>query len=679
MGEAKPTESGRVAQTALARTALVVGVVLAVATIAAHAANRHLRVGEALPGEFEPFWLINASSGLLFTISGWYLARRRPGVVFGWLALAAGVAHGLAGVGLELAVADGLGGHRLPTPTLGLWLAAWCPLVEQPVLTAIYGFYPDGRLPAGWKRWVVTAAVVSATVGTVYAALDPFPGRGATVAALARWHNPLSLPFARSSADVVPIFFAPAAVAVIVVLIVRWRQAHGEDRRVLSWIVAIGVPTSIMVPISVVALPAGIGTAIAQGSTVLEVSVIVGATLRHHVYGIDVVLNRTLVYAGLTALVAALYGVAIGLAAPLGSGAPSAPLFIAALAAAVILAPARARIQRGVNRFLYGQRDEPSVVMSRVAGQLGAAGSAEQLLSALAAVTAAALRVPYVAVELSGERTRIIAHGTQHEKVTRIPLVHQGLAIGALVVGRRPGEREIPDRERALLNDLANQAAVAAANVTLTEDLRRSREHIVDAREEERRRLRNDLHDGLGPQLTGVALGLDMVIERAEPTAPRAAEAAERLRTELGDAIDDIRRLVQGLRPPRLDEVGLCGALREIAARAERSGLLVDTDLPAECPALPAAVEVAAYRIASEAITNVVRHANARCCVVSLRVASDVHLSVNDDGRGFDGCEAGIGTTSMRERAEELGGSCTLNQNETGGCRVDAHLPVSRS
>lgn len=663
----------------MAQTGLVVGLALAVATIAAHAANRNLPVHQALPGEFQPFWLINASSGLMFTISGWYLARRRPGVIFGWLALAAGLAHGLAGVGLELAVAVGLGGHRLPVPTLGLWLAAWCPLVEQPVLSAIYGLYPDGRLPATWKRWVVMAAVTLATIGTVDAALDPYPGRGATVAALARWHNPLSLPFARSSANVAPIFFAPAAVAVIVILILRWRQAQGEDRRVLGWIVAIGVPVTILVPISVVALPSDIGTGIAQGSTLLELSVIVGATLRHHVYGIDVVVNRTMVYVGLTAVVAALYGAAIGMAALVGGGRPTAPLFVGALGAAVALVPARARIQRGVNRLLYGQRDEPSAVMSRVAGQLGAAGSAEQLLSGLAIVTASALRVPYVAVELAGsDRTQVIAHGSQQDNVLRVPLVHQGRTIGALVVGRRPGEREIPKRELALLNDLASQAAVAAANVTLTEDLRRSREHLVAAREEERRRLRNDLHDGLGPQLTGVALGLDLVIERAEATAPEAAEAAEGLRGELGDAIDDIRRLVLGLRPPRLDEVGLCGALREMASRAERSGLLVDAHLPDGCPPLAAAIEVAVYRIATEAITNVVRHANARRCRVSLNVASEVHLSVTDDGLGFDGSARGIGTISMRERAEELGGTCTITSSGTGGCRVDAHFLTVR-
>ncbi|MDQ6837869.1 MAG: sensor histidine kinase [Actinomycetota bacterium] len=285
--------------------------------------------------------------------------------------------------------------------------------------------------------------------------------------------------------------------------------------------------------------------------------------------------------------------------------------------------------------------------------------------------------MPYVGVELIGPGgTHVIAQGTPGQDPTRFPLVHQGRMIGALVVGRRPGERDITDRERALLNDLATQASVAAANVSLTEDLRRSRERIVAAREEERSRLRNDLHDGLGPQLTGVALGLDLVIETAEEAAPEAAAAAERLRSELEDAIADIRRLVQGLRPPRLDEVGLCGALREMVARAERSGLIVDAQLPDDCPALPAAIEVAAFRIAAEAITNVVRHAGARSCVVALHVASALHLSVTDDGRGLNGALGGVGTTSMRERAEELGGSCTVGPGETGGCRVEAHIPV---
>lgn len=657
---------------------LAVGVALAVATVAAHAANRHLPVGQALPELFQPFWLINASSAVLFSVSGWYLATRRPRVIFGWLALVAGVTHGLAGLGLELAVAVELGQRHLPLAALGLWLAVWCPLVEQPILMVFYGLYPDGRLPGGWKRWVVVAAIALAVLGVLNAALDPFPGRGATVPALTALHNPVSLPFARSSESWAPVFFAPSALAILVVLVLRWRRAQEEERRVLSWLVAFLVPATVIIPVSVVALPPGIGAAVAQGSTLLEVSIIVAATLRHHVYGIEVVLNRTLVYASLTLAVAGAYGAAIGFTGLLGAGGGGLAPVIAALAAAFVLAPARGRIQRGVNRLLYGQRDEPYAVVSRVASELTAAGSAEQLLPALASAIATALRVPYVGVELQAPGTReIIAHGAPPAEVTRIPLVHQGRTTGALIVGHRPGQRALPRRERALLHDLASQAAVAAANVLLTEDLRHSRERIVTTREEERRRLRNDLHDGLGPQLTGVALGLDLVAEGAQAGAPEAAAAAERLRAELEDAIADVRRLVQGLRPPRLDEVGLCGALHEVVSRAGRSGLQLRADLPEAPLVLPAAVEVAVYRIATEAITNAVRHSGARTCTLSLRVGPDVHLQVSDDGTGCGASPSGIGTTSMRERAEELGGTCTIGPSASGGCLVESHVPLA--
>ncbi len=675
-GVSRPAEPRSTAW--IAWVGLVAGMVLASSTVVAHTANRDLDVGRALPDLFQAFWLINSSSGLLFSVTGWFLATRRPGVIFGWLALVAGVAHGLAGAGLELAVAVELGHRHLPLAALGLWVAAWCPLVEQPILMVFYGLYPDGRLPGGWKRWVVVAAIALAVLGVLNAALDPSPGRGATVGALTALHNPMSLPFARSSESWAPAFFAPSALAILVVLLLRWRRAREEERRVLSWLVAFLVPATVIIPVSVVALPPAVGAAVAQGSTVLEVSIIVAATLRHHVYGIEVVLNRTLVYASLTLAVAAAYGAAIGFTGLLGAGGSGLAPFVAALAAAFVLAPARGRIQRGVNRLLYGQRDEPYAVVSRVASELTAAGSAEQLLPALASAIATALRVPYVGVELhqpGGQE--VIAHGTPPDEVTRIPLIHQGRTTGALIVGHRPGQREVPRREQALLHDLASQAAVAAANVLLTEDLRRSRERIVTTREEERRRLRNDLHDGLGPQLTGVALGLDLVAEGAQAGAPGAAAAAERLRAELEDAIADVRRLVQGLRPPRLDEVGLCGALQEVVSRAGRSGLRLSADLPEAPLILPAAVEVAVYRIATEAITNAVRHSGARTCTLLLRIGPDVHLQVIDDGTGCGASPSGIGTTSMRERAEELGGTCTIGPSASGGCLVESHVPLA--
>jgi signal transduction histidine kinase len=213
--------------------------------------------------------------------------------------------------------------------------------------------------------------------------------------------------------------------------------------------------------------------------------------------------------------------------------------------------------------------------------------------------------------------------------------------------------------------------------VYLDLDLSASRARIVTAREEERRRLRRDLHDGLGPALAAIVLKLDAV-GRA---APEAADLVAELRVEARSAIDDIRRLVDDLRPPALDEVGLVAAVRQRAAslsRAAETPLAVDVTGPA-APELPAAVEVAAYRIATEAVTNVVRHAGATRCLVTVSVAGALEVTVADNGRRpWDAGRVGVGWSSMRDRAAELGGTCEISRRpEGGGTVVHAVLPLS--
>jgi signal transduction histidine kinase len=484
------------------------------------------------------------------------------------------------------------------------------------------------------------------------------------------------------------------------VLIMRWRRAPGgsDARRVLGWMVPVATFTAVVVPAAVVGLPDAAGVTVAQASTLLVMAVVVTASLRGRVYGIEVVLNRALVYGGLTLVVALVYAAAIGLGAALGQGGTwgdggaRAWSFVGALAAALVLAPVRLRLQAGVNRFLYGDRDEPYAVMSRVAARLGATGSAEQLLPSFVASTATALRVPYVAVELVGDRgePRTIRHGEPSTAVDSIPLRHHGESLGALVVGRRPGQDVVPEGERRLVEDLARQASVAAANVRLTEGLRRSRERIVTGREEERRRLRRDLHDGLGPQLTGVALGLDALSGKVEPLDPALATSVDRLRDEVQEAIRDVRRLVHDLRPPRLDEVGLASAIGEVAERIGRADVEVTVTAPETLPPLTAAVEVAAYRIATEALTNVVRHSGARTCTVTVAIgrAPDpaagarppdrLEVIITDDGRGGTGAGTGLGVSSMRERAEEIGGTCVVERRRPRGWEVVASLPLDR-
>jgi signal transduction histidine kinase len=259
-----------------------------------------------------------------------------------------------------------------------------------------------------------------------------------------------------------------------------------------------------------------------------------------------------------------------------------------------------------------------------------------------------------------------------------LPLVYQAERIGQLLVApRAPGEAFAP-AERRLLDDIALQAGAALHAIRLTADLQRSREQLVTAREEERRRLRRDLHDGLGPQLASLTL----TIAAARELLHRDTQAADQLLGELTihaqAAIADIRRIAYDLRPPALDDLGLLLALREQAAGYQQAGLQITIDAPERLPALLAAVEVAAYRIVQEALTNVVRHANARSCCVRLRIDDGLWVEIQDDGRGLPATRrSGVGLTSIRERTTELGGTLTIESAAGQGTHIRVRLPLA--
>jgi signal transduction histidine kinase len=332
---------------------------------------------------------------------------------------------------------------------------------------------------------------------------------------------------------------------------------------------------------------------------------------------------------------------------------------------------------------MYGERDEPYAVISRLGKRLEAAIEPEAVLPTVVETIAQALKLPYAAIllkESEGFRTAA-SYGSPKGEPETIPLVYQREEIGRLVLSpRAPGE-SFSDADRALLEDLARQAEVVVHAVRLTADLQRSRERLVATREEERRRLRRDLHDGLGAQLAGLNVQTG-TLRRLIPSDPGAAdELVVELREELRGAISDIRRLVYDLRPPALDDLGLVEAMRQLAERYDSKDgpLRVAVEAPENLPNLPAAVEVAVYRITQEALTNVARHARATTCVVRLAVNDNVTLEIVDDGVGVpSGRSAGVGLSSMHERAEELGGGCTVIALSEGGTRVLASLPLAK-
>ncbi len=408
------------------------------------------------------------------------------------------------------------------------------------------------------------------------------------------------------------------------------------------------------------------------------------AVLRYHLFDIDIVINRALVYGAVTTIVVILYGLVVGSLSALFES--SGNFLISLLATgliAVIFQPLRERLQRGVNRLMYGERDDPYTMLALLGQRLKATLTPDMVLPTIVETVAQALKLPYVAIALKQGDSLVPAatFGLLKDKPLRLPLVYQAEPIGELILAPRgPGEVFSPADLR-LLDGLAHQVGIAAHAVRLTADLQRSREQLVTAREEERRRLRRDLHDGLGQALAALTLQLDAVRNLLPHDPVAAVPLVSDLKAETHAAITDIRRLVYELRPPALDELGLVLALREhIEQYNHADGLSVRLEAPERLPPLPAAVEVAAYRIALEALTNVVCHANARSCMMRLTLMDGLCLEVIDDGCGLPVRRSrGVGLRAMCERAAELGGTCLIESPQTGGTRVLARLPLPKA
>jgi signal transduction histidine kinase len=393
--------------------------------------------------------------------------------------------------------------------------------------------------------------------------------------------------------------------------------------------------------------------------------------IRYGLFDSRAVLSRTLLYGALTVVVVAVYLAASTLLGRLFAG--DLPAVVAAGLAALAVLPLRDLLQRRVSRLVFGLRNDPVAAFGLLGVRLDAAAAPEEVLPAVVRTVGESLRLRCVTIEVGGEE---MARWGQRVDGTRLELdlPFAGESIGRLTVqARDPGEA-FSAADRSLLESLASQVSVAARAVALTQALQASRERLVATLEEERRRLRRDLHDGLGPTLAGIALGIDTV-RRALPdeSSGGTADLLVALREEAERAVADIRRIAYNLRPPVLDEMGLVGAIREHATRLGGATVAV----PAPLPPLPAAVEVAAYRIAVEAMTNASRHAPGAAIEVSLSVNGRLELQVADAGTGLPaGFRAGVGLRSMRERAAELGGECELNPRDPHGTVVRASLPL---
>jgi two-component system NarL family sensor kinase len=636
-------------------------------------------------GDFAQNVYPNIVFGLAFPVAGALILSRLPGHRLGWLYCLCGLASSVTLAAYAYAqrgLVEQPG--SLPGALAAGWVSSWIWVCGfSSLLTFGVLWFPDGRLPS--RRWWPVAAVAGLAVGlgVTSAALRPGPLANHPVRV-----NPLGVPLSRSWFDAVGqgVFVPVLLVAILgslAALAVRYRRGSAGERDQLRWLlVAVGllVVSFALVGGATVALAGNLLGLVAVPLVPLSVGV---AVLRRRLDGAAVAVRRSLVYGWLLAAGLAVYAaVVLILDAVLRGHAKPVVALVAAGAVAVLYQPLRLRLQRAADRMLYGDRGDPYAVLAGLGRRLQAAGSAEQTLPQTVQTIAAALRLPYVAVELPGDPPArpTAAHGTSPGPgPVVISLTHGGDAVGRLVVARRDTREDLGPAERRLLEDLGRQVAAAHA-VLLDRALRRSRERLVVGREEERRRLRRDLHDGLGPALAGVALGVDAA-RNMLPTDPHSADALlADLKDETLGCVGEVRRIVEDLRPPALDELGLLPALTAFVDRLSTrdDALRVAVQAPDPLPPLPAAVEVAAYRIATEAMKNVARHAPARSCLLRLEVAQDLTVEVRDDGVGMPaGRLAGVGLPSMAARAAELGGRCVVAQLDGGGTSVMAHLPLA--
>ncbi len=555
------------------------------------------------------------------------------------------------------------------------WAYALWEFAGNALLLPVLYLFPDGRFMPRWTAWVAVLSAVP-TAGRILwpgSFLDP-----------THWPVWLGLP------AYISVYATP-----VVAQVYRFRHTTNPlQRQQIKWlgIGAAGMALCILAMASGIVLygaaPAAVNPAVSKliygvFRTLLMLPIplsLAVAILRYRLWDLDVIIQRTLLYGGLSlGLLGLNVAVVAWLGAALGISGGLITSLVATTLVALLFQPAYSYLQGRISRLMYGDRGEPLAVLTRLTGLLEAPKTPQELLPDLVRTTAQVLRLPYVAVRLAREGGLVVVAqaGEPGREYTAFPLTYQGEALGVLEVATRAPGEPLSAADLNLLTHIAGQAAASAQALRLTEDLQRSRQRIVTAAEEERRRLRRDLHDGLGPALASLTLSLDAALNMLSREQTQVRDLLSDLRDEARTATTDVRRLVYGLRPPALD-LGVRAALQDLITAYQHTQLVITLSVPEEIAPLPAAVEVAIYRIAQEALTNVAKHARANQCSIVLEpLPGAVRLEVTDDGQGIGPAPTkGVGLQSMRERAAELGGTCRYEPALPKGTKVIAILPA---
>ncbi len=631
---------------------------------------------------------VTAAVGILAVGCAAPVLARHPRHPVGWVMTVCGLFWSVDGIGEAWAARGVAADPDLQLTGFAVWVVVQLGSVLLAALPVVLVIYPDGRLLSG--RWGVVSRVTIAAAFALPAALVVAPP---SVLSTDDFTMPVvtgmpSLPLSEAAATALlgaaqATTLLSLALAVAVVF-ARQRRAGSRQRTQLRWLLWAAVMCVILtcgaliVPASTITT---IGLVLCLGVT--GVSMAIGI-LAPEIRDVDALIAETLVYVlvALTVIaidVALVVGIGLAVGDRLDERRVALVVLLLALAA---YGPLRSWIGGWVRTALLGRRADRYDVVSELAASLEGASGVQTQLPALATSIARAFKLGFVRVEVFGYGgdTHSATHGSEPAATRVVPIRYGSEDVGQLVLPVIGVRSLLSRRDQELLLDVVRQAAIAIRSSRLADELQASREQLVLAREDDRRRIRRDLHDGLGPVLGGVAMRLDAAGNSLDDHPETARRMLAQSRQDVTEALAEVRRLVHGLRPPALDDLGLLDALDQQADRVRSPALDVSLRTH-DLPPLPAAVEVAAYRIASEALTNAVRHSGASA--IEVRLAGEpgrLVVDVVDDGRGIEPDRvAGVGLRSMRERAEELGGRAEVSCPPGGGTRVRAWLPVTRS
>ena len=643
---------------------------------------------------------------LVLATVGALVASRRPQNPIGWILLGAGVVMSLVGL------AEGYGVYALYTDPGGLpgaetaaWLTAWlfvAPLFATPAVLLL--LFPDGRLLG--PRWRLVVWLTIATIGAAAfdAAVSPGPLDDPPFETVI---NPYGIEGGNYLTALSMIGWPGMVVSILAAatsMVFRLRRSSGLERQQLKWVASAAALFALACLVGVPSYYAGQDT---FGSFIivlafLAIPIAAGyAILRHRLYDVDLVINRALVFGALAAFITAVYvGVVVGVSALLGrAGDPNLALSIVGTAiVAVAFQPARVQAQRLANRLVYGKRATPYEVLAEFSEQAATAVATEEVLPNVARSVGEGTGAERSDVWVrSGSELRLAAswpaapphaprritldHGALPASMSEgaVPVRHQNELLGALRVVKPRGEA-LTAAEQKLLADLASQTGLVLRNVGLTaellarlDELTASRQRLVSAQDEERRRLERNLHDGAQQHLVAIKVKLNLAARQTED--PKLKDALVSLQADTDEAVEALRELARGIYPPLLAEQGLASALE---AQARKSPIPVRVEAAGDSARYPQDVEAAVYFCCLEALQNVAKYADASTAAVRLfETDGNLCFAVSDDGAGFDpeATPRGSGIQNMADRLEAFAGRLEVTSSLGAGTTVRGELP----